>query len=95
MLEISPEFVEAERAGLAAVAAATDASVADDSAGTAPLPPTEVALSISLNADDAVERSLAAEAVDHARLNLQAGVGIAELSVPLSASASRSVVSGV
>ena len=95
VLEISPEFLEAERAGLAAAAAATDASVADESAGTAPLPPTEVALSISLNADDAVERSLAAEAVDHARLNLQAGVGIAELSVPLSASASRSVVSGV
>ena len=41
------------------------------------------------------ERSLAGEAVDHARLNLEAGVGIAELSVPLSASASRSVVSGV
>ncbi len=92
VLEISPEFVEAERAGLAAAA---DAAAADDSAANAPLPPTEVALSISLNADDAVERSLAGEAVDHARLNLEAGVGIAELSVPLSASASRSVVSGV
>ena len=84
VLEISPEFVEAERAGLAAAA---DAAAADDSAANAPLPPTEVALSISLNADDAVERSLAGEAVDHARLNLEAGVGIAELSVPLSASA--------
>ena len=92
VLEISPEFVEAERAGLAAAA---DAAAADDSAANAPLPPTEVALSIPLNADDAVERSLAGEAVDHARLNLEAGVGIAELSVPLSASASRSVVSGV